>query len=236
MPYQVSLTRKYEVARGTYAFEFEKPAGYQFTAGQATDWTLLDPAETDTEGNSRSFSIAAAPEEAVLRIATRMRDTAFKRCLARMAVGEKIQMDDPWSDFVLEDGDQRESVMLCGGIGVTPFLSMLKHAVATQKNRKLTLFFSNKTIQDAPFRDELLAMPSQNPAIWIIETLTEATNGWNGETGFIDKAMIERHVKDVPGSIFYIAGPPQMVSAMKTMLVEGGVSEANVKVDDFLGY
>ncbi|HET6511136.1 MAG TPA: FAD-dependent oxidoreductase [Candidatus Kapabacteria bacterium] len=236
MPYNVSLIRKYEVAQGTLAFEFEKPADYQFTAGQATDWTLIDPAETDTEGNSRSFSIAAAPEEAVVRIATRMRDTAFKRCLGKMEPGDKLQMDDPWNEFVLESGDAREAVMLCGGIGVTPFYSMLKHAVLARESRKLILFFSNKTVKDAPFREELLTMATQNDAIRIIETLNEASDDWSGERGFIDRAMIGRHVKDVTNSVFYIAGPPQMVAAMKAMLLESGVSEANVKVDDFLGY
>src|SRR6476661_5329338 len=123
MAYVIKLLSAREIANGTRSFEFEKPQGYTFKAGQATDWTLIDPVETDDEGNGRSFSLACAPAEPVLRLATRMRDTAFKRILGKMQPGYTISIDDPWGDFTLDADDSKEAVFLCGGIGVTPFLS-----------------------------------------------------------------------------------------------------------------
>jgi ferredoxin-NADP reductase len=235
MSYVIKLLSSREIASGTKAFEFEKPAGYTFTAGQATDWTLIDPIETDAEGNGRSFSLACAPGEAVLRLATRMRDTAFKRILGKMQPGDTISIDDPWGDFTLDADESKEAVFLCGGIGVTPFLSMMKDAVLRDTSRKLSLFFSNKTVKDAPFRDELLELVGKNPALRMIETITEDPS-WTGEKGFIDRAMLERHIPDITKPIYYVAGPPQMVAAMKKMLLEAGLNESQLKLDEFLGY
>jgi len=78
------LKDRKEVAEGTMAFRFEKPSGWTFKAGQYLDMTLLDPPETDSEGDVRSFSIASSPQEDTLMVATRMRDTAFKRVLKTM--------------------------------------------------------------------------------------------------------------------------------------------------------
>lgn len=236
MPHLVKLISKHPVATGTYTFEFEKPAGYTFSPGQATDWTIVNPSETDDEGNLRSFSLACSPDEPVLRLATRMRDTAFKRCLSKLGPGDEIQADDPWGEFILDNNDHREAVLLCGGIGVTPFLSMLKHSVLQQLPRKLTLFFSNKTPGDAPFRGELLQLVSQNPSIRMIETMTDTIEGWAGETGFIDRAMLDRHLDDMYSVVYYIAGPPAMVKAMKQMLDSADVQEEAIRLDEFLGY
>lgn len=235
MAYTIKLLSAREIASGTKAFEFEKPQGYTFKAGQATDWTLIDPAETDDEGNGRSFSLACAPDEPVLRLATRMRDTAFKRILGKMQPGDTISIDDPWGDFTLEDGDEREAVFLCGGIGVTPFLSMMKDASMRKASRKLTLLFSNKTTKDAPFRDELLEIVKQNASLRMIETITDDPT-WQGEKGFIDRAMLERHLGDITKPVYYVAGPPPMVAAMKKMLVDAGLPESQMKFDEFLGY
>lgn len=235
MAYTIKLVSAREIASGTKAFEFEKPQGYSFKPGQATDWTLIDPPETDDEGNGRSFSLACAPDENVLRLATRMRDTAFKRVLGKMQPGDTISIDDPWGDFTLEDGDTREAVFLCGGIGVTPFLSMIKDAAMRKTSRKLTLMFSNKTAKDAPFRDVLLALVAQNDALRMIETITDDPS-WQGEKGFIDRAMLERHIDDITTPVYYVAGPPAMVAAMKKMLVGAGLNEQQLKFDEFLGY
>ena len=79
--YQTRLTRRGTVAEGTMAFHFERPAGFAHDAGQNILMTLVDPPETDSQGPSRSFTLASAPHEPDLMIATRMRNSAFKRVL-----------------------------------------------------------------------------------------------------------------------------------------------------------
>ena len=86
------LLNRQEVAERTIAFRFEKPSNWKFKSGQCLDMTLLDPSETDAEGNVRSFSIASAPHEETLMVATRMRDTAFKRVLNTMPLGSAVKI------------------------------------------------------------------------------------------------------------------------------------------------
>src|ERR1700681_1360292 len=117
-----------EVAGGTMAFWFEKPSGWTFKAGQYLDMTLLDPPETDSEGNVRSFSIASAPHEESLMVATRMRNTAFKRVLNAMPLGSAVKIEGPSGSLTLHDNVKRTAVFLAGGIGITPFRSIVLRA------------------------------------------------------------------------------------------------------------
>ena len=134
------LQNRREVAQGTMAFRFEKPPGWVFTAGQYLDLTLVDPPETDAEGNTRSFSVASAPGEDTLMVATRMRDTAFKRVLKTMSIGGSVTIEGPSGDLTLPVDSSRPVVLLAGGIGITPFRSMLVHAAREKLPHRLFLF------------------------------------------------------------------------------------------------
>src|SRR5690348_8513529 len=110
------LRRREWVADGTMAFWFERPSGFQFLAGQTVDLTLIDPPESDWEGDVRTFSIASGPDEPELVIATRMRGSAFKRLLARMPIGSPVQMEGATGAFTLHHDAARPAVFLAGGI------------------------------------------------------------------------------------------------------------------------
>jgi ferredoxin-NADP reductase len=127
--YKTILRRKEEVADGTIAFHFEKPGGFTFKAGQFGDFTLINPVETDAEGNTRGFSLASAPYEADLMFATRMRDSAFKRVLKTMAAGTEVSLDAPYGSFTLHNNWRIPAVFLTGGIGVTPVRSIVLQSV-----------------------------------------------------------------------------------------------------------
>lgn len=99
--YTPTLSGRDEIAEGTMAFHITKPADFQFRAGQSIDLTLIDPPETDAEGNTRAFSLASAPFENELMIATRMRDTAFKRVLRSGSLGMNLKVEGPSGSFVL---------------------------------------------------------------------------------------------------------------------------------------
>jgi ferredoxin-NADP reductase len=122
------LIKREEIAEGTMAFHFAKPADFQFRAGQSIDLTLLNPPETDAEGDSRAFSIASAPFDSDLMIATRMRDTAFKRVLRKASPGLQVKIDGPGGSFVLHRKSQKSAVFLAGNIAITPFLSIIRQA------------------------------------------------------------------------------------------------------------
>jgi len=237
--YETTLTASETVAEGTMAFHFARPADFKFQAGQSMNVSLIDPPETDAKGNARTFSIVSAPHETELVIATRMRDTAFKRVLKSMPAGGRVGLRGPAGMFTLESADARPAVFLAGGIGVTPFMSMLRDAAHSRLGRDLWLFYSNRRPEDAAFLEELAALPKRHSRCHFVGTMVEmAKSGrpWNGETGFLDRAMLERHLKDLAASVYYAAGPPGLVEAMRKMLADAGVEDEAIRTDEFFGY
>jgi ferredoxin-NADP reductase len=235
----VKLKKKVEVAEGTMAFHFEKPAGFQFKPGQFADLTLLNPPETDAEGNIRSFSFASAPEEDDLMFATRMRDTAFKRVLKTMHLGTEISLEGPSGDFTLHGDSSRPAVLLAGGIGITPFRSMVIHAARSRHAHRLLLFYSNRRPEDAAFLHELEGVADKNKNLTFIGTMTgmeKSKHKWTGRTGFIDKQMLSECIPDPKNSIYYIAGPPVMISGIRNELIAVGITENSIRIDEFSGY
>ena len=237
--YLVKLRKRTEVAERTTAFAFEKPANFVFKAGQFLEITLTSPPETDSEGDSRAFSIASSPHEEMLMVATRMRDTAFKRVLGGMPLGAQVKVEGPFGDLVLHNNQARAAVFLAGGIGITPFRSMVVRAAKEQLPHHLFLFYSNRRPEDAAFLEELKALEGGNPNFKFVGTMTEmARSGrlWDGETGFIGHDMLSRYLKGAASPIYYIAGPPAMVTALRDMLNNGGVDDDDIRIEEFAGY
>jgi ferredoxin-NADP reductase len=156
--YLLKLQNRCDVAERTMAFQFEKPEGFTFKAGQFIDMTLINPSQTDAEGNGRAFSIASAPDEGRLLVATRMRDTAFKRELASMPIGTHVKVEGPFGNLVLHNERTRAAVFLAGGIGITPFRSILLQIIHERLQYSVFCFFANRRPEDAPFLAELEAL------------------------------------------------------------------------------
>ncbi|PYL82362.1 MAG: oxidoreductase [Verrucomicrobia bacterium] len=221
------------------AVHFEKPPGFDFKPGQSADLTLLNPPETDSEGNTRTFSIASAPFEDQLMFATRVRDTAFKRSLKKVPLGTAVKMDSAMGSFTLHKNSDKPAVFLAGGIGITPFSSIVRQADHDRLPHNLYLFYSNRRPEDAPFLEALQKLDKTNPNFRFIGTMTEMPRSkkkWDGETGWIDKEMLSRHLSSLQGPIYYIAGPPAMVTGMRKMLVASGIDEDDIRTEEFAGY
>jgi ferredoxin-NADP reductase len=234
-----TLMRREEVAEGTMAFHFEKPSGFSFRAGQFADVTLTDPPETDARGNTRTFSIASPPFANELVFTTRMRDTAFKRSLKRVPLTAEVKIGPAAGTFMLHKNLAKPAIFLAGGIGITPFLSIVQQADRDRLSQKLYLFYSNRRPEDTAFLDTLRALETTNPNFSLICTMTEMSKSkkeWKGETALIDKEMLCRHLANLQGPIYYIAGPPTMVTAMRETLVSAGVEENDIRTDEFVGY
>jgi ferredoxin-NADP reductase len=233
------LMHREEVAEGTMAFHFERPSGFTFKAGQFADVTLTDPPETDNEGNIRTFSIASPPFENELVFTTRMRDTAFKRSLKRVPLGTEVKIGSAGGSFTLHKNPAKPAVFLAGGIGITPFLSIVRQADKDRLPQTLYLFYSNRRPEDAAFLETLQTLEKTNPNFRLIGTMTEMSKSkkeWKGETVLIDKEMLSRHLANLQGPIYYIAGPPTMVAAMRQTLVNAGVDEDDIRAEEFAGY
>lgn len=236
---ETRLTQKVAVAEGTMRFIFEKPEGFSYRAGQSMDLTLIEPKETDAEGNTRAFTIASAPDDAYLAITTRMRDTAFKRTLKDIPIGTPLSFEGPFGDLTLPEDPERPIVFLAGGIGITPFYAMARDAVLRSLPHRITLFYSNRRPEDAAFLTELKEFAAQNPRFTLVCTMTDmdaSTQTWDGERGYIDAGMLARHRDQDEHPLYYLAGPAGMITAMRTMLNESGVSNDDIRTEEFLGY
>ena len=237
--YKVKLKSKEEIAVGTMAFYFEKPEGFSYKAGQYADCTLIDPEETDAEGNVRTFSLASAPYEDSLMVATRMRDTAFKRVLKAMEPGTEIKLDAPHGSFTLHNNASLPAVFLTGGIGITPVRSIVQQAAHDNLHHKIYLFDSNNRPEDAAFLDELMDVQQENPNYTFTGTMTQmekSKHPWPGKTGFITQAMLQETIGNLTLPIYYVVGPPAMVDAMREMLSAAGINDANIRTEEFSGY
>jgi ferredoxin-NADP reductase len=228
-----------EIAERTMAFRFEKPDSFKFTPGQFIDITLLNPPETDPEGNTRGFSIASAPYEDFIMVATRLRDTAFKRVLKNLPLGTQVRIEGPFGNLRLHNDKSRAAVVLTGGIGITPFRSILLNAAQEKLPHRIFLFYSNRRPEDAAFLNELQELEKKNANYKLIACMTgmeKSQQPWSGERGLINHALLEKYLQGASSPVYYITGPPAMTKAMHVMLTHSGVDDDNVRIEEFAGY
>lgn len=232
------LIRRELIADATMAFHFAKPDGYRYQPGQSFQLTLVDPAPAeDGRGATREFTIASAPHEDELMIAMRLRDSAFKELLKDAAPGTTVQISEADGDLILHRDTARPAALIAGGIGITPFLSMARHAAHESLQHPLVLFYSNWRPELAAFLPELDALQRANPQFRLVVTMTEPEpQSWSGETGVIDADLLRRHLPDLADPVYYLAGPPPMALAMLDLLQDLGVDDAAIKSAEFYGY
>jgi ferredoxin-NADP reductase len=237
--FMAKLQSRQGVAEGTMAFCFEKPAGWTYVAGQFIDLTLIAPSETDAEGNTRGFSIASAPFEATIMIATRLRDTAFKRVLQTLPLGTEVKIEGPFGDLRLHRHAKQPTVVLSGGIGITPFRSILLQAAHEKRSQRIFFFDGNRRPEDAPFLTEMQTLAHEDTHFTFIPTMSEMQKShlpWDGERGFIDQQMLSRYLPDVTSATYYLTGPPGMVRGLQTVLTAAGVDGEDIRTEEFTGY
>jgi len=241
MAYVTQLIRQWEAARGTRCFEFEKPRGFTYRAGQAVDVVLdsgnvkkkrFDPS-SDPRSNlvkmSQTFSLVSAPKEKTLSIATRIRESGFKKKLLALKAGERVKLEGPFGSFVLHGDASRPAVFIAGGIGITPFVSMLRGSFLKKEKRGIVLFYSNHTPKDAPFLEELRDCAIRHEQFTFVPTFTASS-------GRIDKRTLKKYLGRKVHCIFYIAGTLAFVTALRETVLAMGVSDDDVRTDEFPGY
>jgi ferredoxin-NADP reductase len=235
----VRLQRREDVAHGTMAFHFDKPGGFTFRPGQAIDLVLQDPAVAGADSGRHTFSIVSAPHQDELVVTTRMRDSAFKNALKRLPVGGAAQIEGPFGSLTLHNKPDRAAVFIAGGIGITPFMSILRHAAQGALQQRLVLLYSNRTPEDSAFLSELQRLEGEDPYFRLLATMTrmkESRLPWMGETGKIDEALLKRATATLANPIYYVAGPPAMVGALRDTLERAGIDGDDIRSEEFYGY
>jgi ferredoxin-NADP reductase len=237
--YESTLLGRTEVAEGTMAFQFERPRDFVFKAGQYIDLTISGEQHAPSRRLTHTFSIASSPCEEDLVVTTRMRNTVFKQTLSNLPIGSRVQIEGPMGSFILHNNSAKPAVFLAGGIGIAPFLSILTYAAGEELRHSIVLFHANRSLRGAAFLDNLRKLERLNPRFRFVPTFTRmpSNNGsWKGKTGYISSEMLLTEVAITRGPIYYIAGPPTMVAAMRRTLGEVGVDEDDIRTEEFAGY
>lgn len=222
---KVKILKIKEVADFTKSFVLEKPKGFNYIAGQH-GYIELSPE------NGKPFSLVSSPNEETVEFATIIRDKSeWKQELDKKKVGDELILSGPYGKFCYED--ETDLGFIAGGIGITPFMSILRFLTEEKKDTKVTLLYSCRTLKSCPFKDELDKLAEENKNIRIVYTITD-DESYEGNKGKINKEFVENNVENIDDKDWYVAGPPLMVVEMKRILEELNVKK--IKLDSFGGY
>jgi ferredoxin-NADP reductase len=225
-----------ELAEGTLLALFAVEDYPDYRPGAYFWVELPDRGHDDEKGLRRHISLVTSPtEHGVVGLATRLRDTAFKRTLAELEVGDEVQVEEPKGSFLLPEDTDVEYVFVAGGIGITVFRSMLRYIADTGEPYRVTLVYSNRDRSSTPFLDELAELEQGIPGLRVVLTMTD-DEAWEGERRRVDPAMLADVLGGLDGRTFLVAGPPAMAEGVADSLREAGVPEERVRADRFSGY
>ncbi len=235
--YMLTLTAIEQVATDVYDFVFTPDRGFSFRPGQYLEWTL-GHSHPDDRGNRRYFTIASAPTEKSVRLGVKFYSpsSTFKRALAAMKVGSKISAAHLAGGFVLPKKNDTKLVFIAGGIGITPFRSMIHYLLDKREARPITIFYANKTQADVAYKDILDRAKTELGIKTIYSLSAEKTIVPDMINSPITGDLIAREVPDYRERTFYISGPRAMVEAFKHTLIEMGISRFKIKSDFFPGF
>lgn len=234
---RAKIKEKKEIAEGTLLVKFDlQGQETSFKPGQFFFVTLINPEYTDSKGNERHFSIINSPnEKGVLTMATRIRESSFKQNLLKMPLKTEVEIGMISGSFSLPIDQSKRVVFIAGGIGIAPFMSMLRYVDEENLGYKITLLYSNRRKESTAFLKELKSLEQKNPNFKLVLTMTDDPN-WEGEKGRIGSGFIRKHVSDFESSNYLIAGAPMMVKAMFEAVSEIGVDNDSIYMDNFIGY
>lgn len=204
-----------------FSLILEKPKGFNFYPGQYLDIAL--PVK-DKLGNTRSFTISSSPTERFLMITTKIGATPYKKFMENIKAGDTITSSHPAGTFTLDESTP--AVFLAGGIGITPFRSMIRYALDKKLSTPITLIYSDSGSHFI-FKEELDLWQDKLPNLRIIFNQT-SVNGRLNKTKL--GTAVQRNV------IFYLAGSDSFVNNMKGELLQLGVDKINIRTDRFDGY
>lgn len=210
----------------TFVFTPQDPS-FTWMAGQYLDWQL--PHENaDDRGQRRWFSIASAQSEGKVLLSCRFAEdgSTLKKRLLQLVPGDVVQAKGPEGHFTLPEVS-RETVLVAGGIGITPFRAILKDLESKGGISSLTLVHGNRTAENVPFGSELQQLTETQPGFTYVQTFSPTV---------IDADLLAGYYSNVAATDFMISGLEKMVESIKHSLISAGVPEEQIRIDDFGGY
>lgn len=235
----LKLGKKISISSDTYDFIFPLGKKLAYTPGQYLEWTLPHE-KPDSRGNRRYFTIASSPTEDNLRLGVKFYpdSSSFKKKMLSLNPGAQIIGAQLTGDFTLPKDKKKKLAFLAGGIGITPFRSMVKYLTDRNENRNIILFYSNKNSSEIAYQD-VFSEAQRVIGLKTVYTLTDKNTlpeNWDGEVGRVDEAMIRVKIPDYKERMFFISGPQLMVTSYKEILQKLGLSRNQIVTDYFPGF
>jgi ferredoxin-NADP reductase len=236
MIHNLKLTAKEEIAPDTFAFYFDTTGtNFTFTAGQFVTVTIPDLNAADGKGNERHYSIAnALGEDNLIEIIIRKSNSDFSRCILNLPMGSELLFDNPRGEITGDKiGDSSSiPVFIAGGTGITPVRSILKDFDLKQSEKDVILFYANRSKESAVFIEELLELSKRKKSFNFIPIFEEETDIKNSEIGYFSEEILKKHIKDFTNHVFYITGPPMMLSETIKVLVNCGIPDEMIVIEN----
>jgi len=234
------IRKKEEVAEKTDYVEFDTGQDVSFRPGQYFYVTLNPKDELHKEDLTHHISIVNSPSQKnTLSLTTRMRveRSLFKRTLAEARIGDEVEIGKIEGSFVLPQDTDKPIVLIALGIGITPYISMLRYCDETKKPYKFTLFYSDGEIKNMPFIDELKSMEEKHKPNFKLVMIVTQDEDWDGEKRHVNSKLLKEYLgDDFENSLYFVSGPPRPVEVVGDSIKKEGVAEENIKMDDFSGY
>jgi ferredoxin-NADP reductase len=213
------------------SFRFPRPAGFDYKAGQY----ILVSLTVDGSLVTKPLTLSSSPTEDHIEFTKKLTGHPFSNVLDNMNIGDSAVISGPFGKMTFE-GEHEKVVLLSGGIGITPMISICKYCTDMHIDSNIVLIYSNKTENDLVFRKELDEMMHINSNLKIVYTLTRASESWTGYKERVSDKMIMNEVPDYMERRFYICGPPEMVHSMEEMLAAMNIPKEMVKKESLVGY
>lgn len=229
------VVRVKEVIQRTYnvkSVRLDIGGKVDFKAGQFLSVTLLN-----NPALKRYLSISSSPtEECYLEFTKKLTNSDFSKALNQLKPQDTVKIQYPLGKFVLDTPDVNIA-FLSGGIGITPIRSIAKYVIDKELGIDMTLVYANRSVKDIVFKEDFDAMQKVYPKLKIVHVLFETTPDFKCIPGLINAQVIKNEVLDYPQRKFYLCGPPQMVEAMKKILMEElRLPKEGIVLENFQGY
>jgi|WetSurMetagenome_2_1015567.scaffolds.fasta_scaffold03745_4 glycine betaine catabolism B len=232
MKFETSLKEIIPRTSDVSSFRFPRPNGLEYKAGQ---YMLVNIKSGDKE-LLHAFSFSSSPtEKDFIEFTKKFTPNEYSVTLSTLKLGNWARIDAPYGKFTFE-GEYPKVALLTGGIGITPFRSIIKYCTDKHVDSSIFLFHGCRTPRDFAFQTDLEQMQKKNPNLHLVFTANEPDSAWTGSVGNITPDLVKREMPDFAERVYFACGPPGMIQAMTNLVKQLGLPESQLKLESFAGY
>jgi ferredoxin-NADP reductase len=235
----LKLKEKNIIANNTIQFAFDLQTKLKFLPGQYLEWTLSHQKQ-DQRGMRRYFTIASSPTEEDIKLCVKFYELAssYKKRLKNLPIGSDIVASQLAGEFTMPNDKNKKLVFIAGGIGITPFRSMIKYLIDINEKRDIIIFYTNNSFSDIVYKEIFKEAEKKLgiKTVYILNHLHGVPIDFNCNVGLITKEVIIEKAPDYQERTYYISGPRSMIVSFEKTLNEIGITKSNIKTDFFPGF